>query len=73
MGRVYALSPVRSVLRLRSVRYGGGVKRLRRSGRRQLAAVLVLAVDGKNFWVGAMARVIREEQRRIVAAAYGVS
>lgn len=30
-------------------------------------------VDGKNFWVGAMGRAIREEQLRIIAAAYGVS
>jgi hypothetical protein len=30
-------------------------------------------IDGKTFWVGAMARAIREEQRRIIAAAYGAA
>jgi hypothetical protein len=29
-------------------------------------------VDGQTFWVGAMGRAIREEQLRIIAAAYGV-
>jgi hypothetical protein len=28
-------------------------------------------VDGKTFWVGAMARAIHAEEVRIVAAAYG--